>query len=49
MRTTLTIEDSIDRKLKALARKNGKSYKQVVNETLKHGLRLEKVSRGRTG
>ena len=38
MRTTLTIEDGIDRKLKALARKTGKSYKQVVNETLKHGL-----------
>ena len=40
MRTTLTIEDSVDRKLKELAFKTGKSYKQVVNETLKKGLSL---------
>jgi len=38
MRTTLTIEDSTDRKLKQIARKTGKSYKQVVNETLQRGL-----------
>ena len=38
MRTTLTIDDSLDRKLKQIVRQSGKSYKQVVNETLKRGL-----------
>ncbi len=38
MRTTLTIDDSIDRKLKAIAKHSGRTYKQVVNDTLKRGL-----------
>jgi len=38
MRTTLTIDDSIDKRLKTLAHKSGKSYKQVVNDTLRAGL-----------
>jgi predicted transcriptional regulator len=38
MRTTLTIEDSIDKRLKTIAHKTGKSYKQVVNDTLRAGL-----------
>ncbi len=38
MRTTLTIDDSIDRKLKQVVKRTGKTYKQVVNETLKRGL-----------
>ena len=38
MRTTLTIDDSIDRKLKAAVKRTGKTYKQVVNETLQRGL-----------
>ena len=38
MRTTLTIDDNIDKRLKAIAYKTGRSYKQVVNETLRAGL-----------
>ena len=38
MRTTLTIEDRIDKALKEIARRTDKSYKQVVNETLQRGL-----------
>lgn len=38
MRTTLTIEDRIAQELKALARRSGKPYKQVVNEALRAGL-----------
>ena len=38
MRTTLTIDDSIDRKLKQLAMESGRSYKHVVNEMLRRGL-----------
>lgn len=38
MRTTLTIDDSVDRKLKAIVKRTGKTYKQVVNETLQRGL-----------
>ena len=38
MRTTLTIEDKTVARLKSLAHESGKSFKQVVNETLRHGL-----------
>ncbi len=38
MRTTLTIEDRIAKALKALAHRSGKSFKQVLNETLQAGL-----------
>lgn len=38
MRTTLTIEDETAERLKSLAHESGKSFKQVVNETLRHGL-----------
>ena len=43
MRTTLTIDDSTARKLKQIAHETGKSYKQVVNETLRRGLAAAKV------
>lgn len=43
MRTTLTIDDSTARKLKQIAHETGKSYKQVVNETLQRGLAAAKV------
>jgi hypothetical protein len=39
MRTTLTIDDAIARALKDLAHRSGKPFKQVVNETLRAGLR----------
>lgn len=38
MRTTLTIEDRVGKALKELAHRSGKSFKQVVNETLQRGL-----------
>lgn len=38
MRTTLTIDDAIDRELKRIVKQTDKSYKQVVNETLRNGL-----------
>jgi predicted transcriptional regulator len=43
MRTTLTIDDGTDRKLKRLAHETGTSYKQVVNETLQAGLQASQV------
>jgi hypothetical protein len=38
VRTTLTIDDRIAKALKALVHRSGKSFKQVVNETLQAGL-----------
>ena len=38
MRTTLTIDDALAASLKKLANQSGKSFKQVVNETLLNGL-----------
>lgn len=38
MRTTLTIDDSLDRKLRRLAARRGESYKDTVNEALREGL-----------
>jgi hypothetical protein len=38
MRTTLTLEDRIGKALRELAHRSGKSFKQVVNETLERGL-----------
>lgn len=38
MRTTLTIDDDLFAGLRRRAAESGKSYKQVVNETLRAGL-----------
>ena len=43
MRTTLTIDDSTAKKLRQIAHETGKSYKQVVNETLRRGLAAANV------
>ena len=40
MRTTLTVEDDLVRRLKELARTSGRSFKEVVNETIRRGLSL---------
>lgn len=37
MRTTLTLEEDVAAKLKMEARKSGRPFKQVVNETLREG------------
>ena len=43
MRTTLTIDDELAQTLKELAYRSGKSFKEVVNETLRAGLIGNKV------
>jgi hypothetical protein len=40
MRTTLTLEDDLDSRLKKLARSTGKSFKEVVNSAIRKGLSL---------
>lgn len=39
MRTTLTLEDDLARKLKELARRRGISFKEAVNDSIRAGLR----------
>ena len=43
MRTTLTIEDRIAKALKESAHRSGKSFKEVINETLRKGLDAERT------
>ena len=38
MRTTLTLDDDVAAKLKAEARRAGRPFRDVVNETLRRGL-----------
>ena len=38
MRTTLTLDDDVAAKLASLARRKGRSFRAVVNETLRRGL-----------
>ena len=38
MRTTLTLDDDVAQVLRETARNSGRSFKEVVNETLRHGL-----------
>lgn len=38
MRTTLTLDDDLADELKSVAGKSGRSFKEVVNETLRNGL-----------
>jgi hypothetical protein len=38
MRTTLTLDDDVAAKLKAEARRAGRPFREIVNETLRHGL-----------
>jgi hypothetical protein len=43
MRTTLTIDERIARDLKRIARRSGKPFEQVVNETLHAGLSAQEA------
>jgi len=43
MRSTLTIDDNIAKALKDTAHRTGKSYKEVVNETLRAGLTAKRI------
>ena len=48
MRTTLTIDNSIAAALKKAAHESGRSFKEVVNETLRAGLaQQEKPQQGK--
>ncbi|MEJ2076789.1 MAG: DUF2191 domain-containing protein [Acidobacteriota bacterium] len=42
MRTTLTIEDQLAAELKKRAFESGRSFKEVVNESLRRGLSAER-------
>jgi hypothetical protein len=39
MRTTLTLDDQLASELKEIAHRAGRPFKEVVNETLRNGLR----------
>lgn len=38
MRTTLTLDEDLGRRLKELARESGRSFREVVNEVVRRGL-----------
>jgi hypothetical protein len=38
MRTTLSLDDDIEKELRNSARREGKSFREIVNETLRRGL-----------
>jgi hypothetical protein len=38
MRTTITLQDDVAAKLQSLSRRSGRSFKDVLNETLRRGL-----------
>lgn len=43
MRTTLTLDDDVAAKLKAEARRTGRPFRDMVNETLRRGLATRRV------
>ena len=47
MRTTLTLDDDVAARLKALARRSGRAFREVVNETLRRGLARPPAARPR--
>jgi hypothetical protein len=38
MRTTLTLDDDLPKELQEIVRNSGRSFREVINETLRHGL-----------
>ena len=44
MRTTLTLEDALARQLKEIVHRSGKSFKQVVNDALRAGIRDGRIA-----
>ena len=44
MRTTLTLDDDVAAKLKAESRRAGRSFREIVNETLRRGLASRRVA-----
>ena len=44
MRTTLTLDDDVAAKLKAEARRSGRPFREIVNDTLRRGLAARRTS-----
>lgn len=44
MRTTLTLDDDVAAKLKAESRRAGRSFRDIVNDTLRRGLAARRVA-----
>ena len=44
MRTTLTLDDELARRLEELARREGRPFKEVVNEAVRRGLAAQEVA-----
>lgn len=44
MRTTVTIEDALAKELKEIVRRSGRSFKQVVNDALRAGIRDGRIA-----
>jgi plasmid stability protein len=44
MRTTLTLDDDVAAKLKAESRRAGRSFREIVNETLRRGLASQRAT-----
>jgi plasmid stability protein len=42
VRTTLTLDDDVAAKLKAAARRSGRAFRDVVNDTLRRGLMTDR-------
>jgi hypothetical protein len=47
VRTTLTLDDDVAAKLKSNARRTGRAFREVVNETLRRGLASAPPARAR--
>lgn len=45
MRTTLTLDEDVAAKVKAEVRRSGRSFKAVVNDTLRLGLNARKAAK----
>jgi hypothetical protein len=48
VRTTITLDDDVAAKLRALARRSGRAFREVVNDTLRRGLTRPPAAPGRT-
>ena len=44
MRTTLTLDDDVAAKLQAESRRAGRSFREIVNETLRRGLATRRLT-----
>lgn len=48
VRTTLTLDDDVAAKLRSLARRSGRPFRDVVNDAIRHGLAQPPPRRTRT-